>query len=390
VALALVGLELGARAFYPDRQPRLAGSGLRIDERYGLSFRPGARGWFTSLRGEYATYVVVNDQGLRDVPHTYAKPDGVTRVAVLGDSLTAGLQVPLQQTFAGVLQSGLAGLGGAGSYEVINAGVVGYGTANELLFYEGEVRKYDPDIVLAVFFTGNDVTDNVNAPLFDLRDGSLVRMPSALGSDHLLAPWERPARGLRALRNFLYTHSRLYSVAVEAVAVQVARRLPPVGRFLSAMGFVELARPVPNWGNLYLQNSPPAQAWPMTEALLGELARQVEADGAQLVVAILPDEAEVDRRLWQEITSRNGPTSADGAASAAPTEPVGQMPSARLEALLTRLGIEHISLVTAMRRAIESGRVLFYPYDGHLTPTGHRVVGEELVAWLSRRPTAAR
>jgi hypothetical protein len=55
--------------------------------------------------------------------------------------------------------------------EVINAGVAAYGTGQELLLLDKEGAKYEPDLVLLLFFVGNDVANN-NYKL-ELWDGNL-------------------------------------------------------------------------------------------------------------------------------------------------------------------------------------------------------------------------
>jgi len=55
---------------------------------------------------------------------------------------------------------------------VLNAGVSGFSSAEELLFLERELLKYDPDIVVVSFFV-NDLTDNLRTGLFRITDDQL-------------------------------------------------------------------------------------------------------------------------------------------------------------------------------------------------------------------------
>lgn len=84
---------------------------------------------------------------------------------MLGDSYAEACQVPLE-TLSGrlcnmVLESCEA-LGGKG-IGVINLGVSGHGTAQELEPLRHRGWNFDPDIVLLAFFTGNDIHDNSRA-----------------------------------------------------------------------------------------------------------------------------------------------------------------------------------------------------------------------------------
>ena len=86
-------------------------------------------------------------------------------MALLGDSYTEALQVPLEQTFGAVLERSLSEcppLVGR-PIEVLNFGVSGYGTTQELLAYVDRARAFDPDVVLLAFLPGNDVRDNSKA-----------------------------------------------------------------------------------------------------------------------------------------------------------------------------------------------------------------------------------
>ena len=125
----------------------------------GNSLRPKLAGWNTT---EGTAYVEINSHGYRDRERTKAKPGGVYRIAVLGDSFVEGRQVALEDTFCAVLErilnskSVLAGK----AVEVLNFGVSGYGTAQELLTLRHDVYAFAPDRVILAVFTANDVADN--------------------------------------------------------------------------------------------------------------------------------------------------------------------------------------------------------------------------------------
>ena len=72
---------------------------------------------------------VTNSLGFRDREHARAKPPGVTRVAILGDSFVAGLAVGADKILHEVLEARL--VGHSPQTEVLAFGVVGYGTGLE-------------------------------------------------------------------------------------------------------------------------------------------------------------------------------------------------------------------------------------------------------------------
>ncbi len=64
------------------------------------------------LEGQYqregASYVRVNSDGLRDREHAKAKPADTVRIAILGDSFSEAMHVPMEQTFWFLLERRLA------------------------------------------------------------------------------------------------------------------------------------------------------------------------------------------------------------------------------------------------------------------------------------------
>ena len=62
------------------------------DAERGWMLRPSKSGWFTQ---EGKAFVSINSAGLRDREHTVRKPPGVYRIAIVGDSYSEAMQVPL-------------------------------------------------------------------------------------------------------------------------------------------------------------------------------------------------------------------------------------------------------------------------------------------------------
>jgi hypothetical protein len=127
--------------------------------------RPDTTFRHTSADGSWL--FTTNAQGFRDERDwRYERTPGVRRVLVLGDSHTQGFECRQEATFSAVL----ARKTGA---EVLNCGVSGLGTAEQLAFLENEGLKYRPDVVVLAWFA-NDLDDNVKSGLFAVRDGALV------------------------------------------------------------------------------------------------------------------------------------------------------------------------------------------------------------------------
>jgi hypothetical protein len=181
--------------------------------------------------------VRVNSQGLRDREYSLAKPAGVYRVLMLGDSTTLGWGVQAADTAAKVLERQLGPW-----FEVIDAGVGNYGTVQEFTYYKTRGRLFHPDLVILQYFI------NDPEPVPSLKGGFL------LDHSYLLA----------------FTASRWDSL------LRVLHLRPDWRQY---------------YASLYDENNAGFQS---ARRALVELSESVRADGAQLLVAILPELREIN------------------------------------------------------------------------------------------------
>ena len=97
-----------------------------------------------------------NSHGLRDRDYSLQKPQGVFRVAVVGDSLTLGSGVPIEEVYHSVLEERLNARSPSARYEFINFGISGYYLSHYVAMIRHRALEWDPDLVLIGFFAGND------------------------------------------------------------------------------------------------------------------------------------------------------------------------------------------------------------------------------------------
>src|SRR4051812_1844244 len=128
----------------------------------GFALRPGIEGHY---QREGESYVSINSDGLRDREHSKTKPANTFRIAVLGDSFTEAMQVSMEQTYWHLLEKELNDCHAfpGKQVEIINFGVSGYGTGQELLTLREKVWPYSPDMVILAFTTYNDIFDNARS-----------------------------------------------------------------------------------------------------------------------------------------------------------------------------------------------------------------------------------
>jgi lysophospholipase L1-like esterase len=171
--------------------------------------RPNMSFSHTSVDGTF--HFVTNNKGFRsnrDI--NYAKPQGEIRVIALGDSHTQGYEVDQNETFSSVAELALNKSGVKST--VINAGVSGFSTEEEIIFLENEGYKYKPDYVVLGFYN-NDFEDNIRANLFALKNDSLQII------NHEYTPGVKIQNKIYKFWIFRYLgeHSYLYAFAFNAI-----------------------------------------------------------------------------------------------------------------------------------------------------------------------------
>ncbi len=341
--VCLVLLEAGLRAFW---------SGYYLKEERSYVLPDAARGWknkpsTTAVYGEaeFAIEVRHNALGFRGHEIAREKPDGVRRVLVLGDSFAYGIGVADDETFAARLERMVPGL------EVINAGVNGYGTAQELLALRDEGPALQPDVVLLAFFwndVGNSYTRDF--PRFRLEGERLV--------------WPAPLATLppppTTTRRAWLRHSYVYRFASD--------RLKLVGYWL------KVALHLPLETTDFVDPGEREDAWRLEAALLREIRDLSRRAGAELAIAAIPDQVQVEPDV-----------------TVVGLDPADYEVLGRLERIAAELGVPLIDLAPALRAERErSGERLYYPKDRHLNARAHEAVARALQASLAPRPPAAR
>jgi lysophospholipase L1-like esterase len=101
--------------------------------------------------------VTYNERGLRDRP-ILPKVKGEYRILALGDSVTFGWGVDQDKTFAARLEPLLQGHLHR-PVRVINSGVGGYNTVQEVTYFKWEGITLQPDMVMLTYVT-NDIEEN--------------------------------------------------------------------------------------------------------------------------------------------------------------------------------------------------------------------------------------
>jgi hypothetical protein len=300
---------------------------------------------------------------------------------VLGDSYAEAVQLPMADAFWSVLERELSeevrriGL----SVEVLNFGVSGYGTAQELTTLRHRVWDYSPEIVILAFLTGNDVRNNSRAlegdpmrPYFMYKDGELVlddsfrispefRMRQTLIARCIygMINYSRTLQVLNQFKNVIETklrEARVKNQSIQSVEVGIDRAVykPPQTQ---------------NW----------QEAWRVTEGLIVKMHEEVVQRKAEFWVVTLTNAPQVhpDRSVREEFARRLG---------------VSDLfyPDFRIKLLCERENIPALILTPLFRAYAEEHKVYLHGFKnatmggGHWNANGHRLAGELIAAELMK------
>lgn len=283
----------------------------------------------------------ISSQGVRGPERVIPKPQGVRRILILGDSVTFGYYAPEESTFVALLEEALQCFEPA--VEVINGGVGGYNTHNQIAWLVERGLQFEPDIVVLAFCP-NDI-DN---PYFHFSWHTLDRLgplPPALFPDSSMAAHEPVSPG--GVGVWLRKHSRLaamldsrLTVLRTGLAVSAAARGGEEG--LRAL----LTLPYGDCLAALCEEESPRRAW--LQDHLSTLDSLSAANGFNWMLLYLP--------LSYQTAKGPGLCARDAVATMA--EEAG------------------VSFVDPLADTPPPGRLFHDPT--HLTPAGHRWVAEAL------------
>jgi lysophospholipase L1-like esterase len=281
----------------------------------------------------------INGDGFRDRPSSYAvpRPPGVFRIACIGDSVTYGTGVPLAATLPKQLEQVLAQRGHAGPIEVMNCGVYGHNTTQQLAWYEFNVARFEPDLVL-VIANVNDASGRNVAPV-ERPDPREVAWIEALGlTSGVWDPGERPEDPRTARTMALRRRSELADL--------VAHHL-----YLRWKSAIERQSFIANW-------QPPSPGIDAVRAALARFTELSERDGFELRVALYPNLEQLDGSY--------------------PYEPVTDS----LRAICRELGVPFADLLEPLWGR-DAYALRAHPHDHHPGPVAHGLVAGWLATWIA-------
>jgi lysophospholipase L1-like esterase len=338
---ALTTCELVARAVFPappdpTRQPQIV---YRSDSDIRYILAPQQRGWIDD------GFVTTNSLGFRGPEVVLPKPHGRLRIVAIGDSITFGWGVNDDETFCSRIEQLLREKFPSRDLDVVNLGVGGYGTRQEVGLLKRNVSRLQPDLVLVGFYS-NDVPESLGdkdiptaAAASDTDTGRILHLNPAPSSW-----WSAQLRRSRAI----YTTGR------------VVNRLNHRGEWGTSGFSMEL--------DLLdgRDSSELTTAWQRVDVQLKDLRSMATTFGFSVGIVVLPPREQV----------------------------MGVYPNAsyqsRVRAIAGELGFHVIDPLPALVESHGQIDALFIPYDrNHPSALGHRVLAQSIVQQLEEQHALA-
>lgn len=346
LGIAEIGLRVaGFGRVKFEKKSEIRAEWIQVPEHSWVEHHP-VLGWYSqknrtaSLKSPQFPEVAVhtNSSGFRGTrEYSILKPQGIKRVALLGDSFAFGFGVQDRETFAVSLEEADRKL------EVLNVGVPGYGMDQIYLSYREVAKKYNPDIVLIGIFP-----EDFWRCTRSFADSGHVKPYFSLASNDKLVLHNVPVPPPYSL------NTNQFPLLIEQGFVRKILYSSLLYRLLQKP-FTKLAK------NLRLIDPESSDEWIIGRAILHEMLKDIRRDGAKPVLLLMPS------KDWAQTTRRTS-----------------------LERSLIRFAkrekIDMIDLKPAFYAAVSDGRLEDYYIkdDWHWTAKGHALTSHEIQQYLKQ------
>lgn len=322
---------------------------------------PGFRGRYTNGT-EFDTELSVNAFGLRG-PELDPASSGGPRLLVIGDSFTFGIGVEAEETFVAQVKEELREV--APGLETFNGGVPGFSPLEELSWLKTYGLQLNPDVVVIAIFLGNDIIEATKWGRSPIEEGGIGAGGQLLFASTNSVPETGGATGTHL---WLFHNSHLVRL-VSRFAPTGVRRLLGFGESWVTNGMRRAFRSH-NPSDPLTQEGMAANREALTE--LAELARE---ESFRLAALVIPSDMQLDQDRWNigMMLAKWDPEDYD-------FDP--QYPGRFFGDLLAELDIPMVDLSPIIKENLYEDEPLYYVYDPHWTPAGHRLAAGALAELL--------
>ncbi|MFC1671522.1 SGNH/GDSL hydrolase family protein [Planctomycetota bacterium] len=360
IMFSLVCVEVALRLFFPPGffVPSSVGSAYQRHDVLHHVHRPCSSALEKNRNAydDFCVNIYFNSAGFRSAQeYSVSKPENVTRVMILGDSFVEARQVWEHQMVSNIFGKLLANERDR-EIEVLAQGVSSWSPVIEWLYFSTEGYRYSPDL-LFLLASFNDISDDYRRyyriARFD-KDGIPVAVPS---KDPHVKPDDQ--------HSFLQKHSALYALLgsrVERLSENLKKQqIVADYRSREALSVSPLA---------IFNEELSDEDHELINATFSHIRRLYQfagEHGTRMVLVLIPFPHQVSIDEWRAGKQLFG----------IPVDYVEKSTQLQdsFSAFAAKNDIPFLDLLPYLKR---SNQRIFFEYDGHFTPAGHRVVAEAL------------
>lgn len=314
-----------------------------IDTSLVTTMRPNFEGDFP--KSEIKGHIKINSKGLRDKERPYEK-NNKYRILGLGDSFAFGHGMESEESYLSILEKLLQEQKDS-TYEVIKAAAPAIGPQRYLTILQNEGLKYNPDLVLVSFFTGNDVSD------IDLSGWTKVK------------PKQK-----KTLKDFLRENIHLYSFIVDR-----AKTIPSLRKKMQEMNIASGLIGSHVIDVLKKNDTTYQTKWNEVFKILGEMKT---LSGSTLVIVIIPTREQCDSIRMEKALKQLGYKKDDIDI---------YKPNNLIRSFCDSNNIMCIDLLPEFKK---SEQPLYFEIDPHFNKEGNRLAAKIIYEALNKTGTISR
>lgn len=355
-----------------------------FDPELGWLYKPGTY-WVKPIHAFSKHSYYINKYGLRNREINLNKGNGTKRIIILGDSFTFAISVRDEDIFSNRLEKNL-NQNYPDKYEVINAGVEGFGNLQELLLMRRLAdNNVTGDIYLLTIFT-NDILDNLCLSYDDATE-NLVQPKYDLDNNNKLVLKRPPKKKTNSVRKktddiiMRYYYDSMIVVIFKTLKIKLESFLqtrPYLISFFHKLGlnikFPRLPGLINGWYNEEILKN----GIPILKASIKEIRNEAERQHAKLFISLIPSPLQVYPDTYGPLLKRTFPDNR----MVEKWIKDKLVPQHVIREFCEELNIPFLDLYPILYN--NHDKKLYIPMEGHFSEKGHAIVADSLSKFITQ------
>ena len=348
-----------------------------FDPELGWLYKTGTY-WIKPTHSFFKHSIYINKHGLRNREINLTKENGTKRIIILGDSFTFSKAIKDEDIFPRRLEI-ILNQNSPDKYEIINAGVEGYGTVQELLLMRRLAdNNVTGDIYLLMIFL-NDILDNL-CLTYAKADENLVQPKYDLYNNKLVLR-RQPEKETKDTGNLISVRGKKHKIMVfKTLKIKLESFLqtkPLLISFFNNIGldikFPRVPGIITGYNEEILKNG-----IPILKESIREIKSEAERHHAKLLISLIPSPLQVYPDTYGPLLKR--------------TFPDNRLVDKWLEDKLVHqrlikeickeLNIPFLDLFPILYK--NNNKEMYISMEGHFSEKGHAIVADSLTTFINQ------